>query len=106
MTVYRRDNTAQSTAHIGGGDSSGDDQTSGAESVKLDSNGKPFNYPEFRVPKKEYAEFMDQVGRKYDTEYKGRAICVYKNTKKIYYFENRGIGDYNIFRVERNRRNE
>ena len=88
----------------GSGSNSG--LTDSSESVRLDSNGVPFNYPRVEIPPKEYAEFIDQVGRTWHSKYEGKELCIYANTKKLYYFENRGIGDYNIYRVGRNRRNE
>lgn len=75
--------------------------TNNKNNVKLDSNGKPFKYPTVYIQdKKEYAAFMDQVGRRYNKLYKGKAFCKIKFTDKIYYFENRGIGDYNIYKIK------
>lgn len=69
--------------------------------VKLDSNGKPFRYPEVRLnDPKEYAAFMDQVDLRYDTHYKGKPFCAIAFTDKTIYFENHGRSDYNIYKVE------
>ncbi len=68
--------------------------------VKLDSNGKPFRYPEVRLnDPKEYAAFMDQVDLRYDTHYKGKEFCHITFTDKKILFENHGRGDYNIYSV-------
>lgn len=69
--------------------------------VKLDSNGKPFRYPEVRLDDpKEYRMFMDQVDLRYDTHYKGKTFCAIAFTDKTIYFENHGRSDYNIYKVE------
>ena len=69
--------------------------------VKLDSNGKPFRYPEVRLDDpKEYRMFMDQVDLRYDTHYKGKPFCAIAFTDKTIYFENHGRSDYNIYKVE------
>lgn len=68
--------------------------------VKLDSNGKPFRYPEVRLDDpKEYRMFMDQVDLRYDTHYKGKEFCHITFTDKKILFENHGRGDYNIYSV-------
>ncbi len=80
-------------------DNGGNDLTDGSESVRLDSNGVPFKYPNVKVSKKEYARFMSQVDLKYDTHYLGKEYCHIEFTDKTYLFENRGRGDYNIYRI-------
>ena len=87
-----------------GGSGTGGDLTNTQESVRLDSNGVPFNYPNVYLPPKEYKNFTDQVGRTWHSKYKGKELCRYTTTKKTYYFENRGIGDYNIYRVKEHKK--
>lgn len=74
--------------------------TKGKKSVKLDSYGRPYKYPEVRLPPKEYANVMDEIGRWYDSKFKNEPFCRLKFTRKTYYFENHGLGDYNIYAVE------
>ncbi len=81
-------------------DNGGNDLTDHSESVRLDSNGVPFNYPNIELPYKEYKSFTDNVGMVYHSKYEGKEYCRYSTTRKTYYFENRGIGDYNIYRVK------
>lgn len=76
------------------------DLTKSENSVKLDSNGVPFKYPEVHIDdKKEYAAFMDQVGLRYEKYYEGNEFCHISFTNKTYLFENHGRGDYNIYRI-------
>ena len=77
------------------------DLTNELKDVRLDSNGKPFKYPTIKLPKKEYANVMDEIGRNWNSKYEGKEMCRLKFTNKTYYFENRGIGDYNIYHVEK-----
>ena len=77
------------------------DLTKSENSVKLDSNGVPFKYPTVQLPKKEYANVMDEIGRNWNSKYEGKEMCRLKFTNKTYFFENRGIGDYNIYHVEK-----
>ena len=85
----------------GGSSKSGTGLTKPKKGVKLDSNGKPFNYPTVKLPKKEYANVMDEIGRNWNSKYEGKEMCRLKFTNKTYFFENRGIGDYNIYHVEK-----
>lgn len=75
--------------------------TNELKDVRLDSNGKPFKYPTIKLPKKEYANVMDEIGRNWNSKFEGKEMCRLKFTNKTYYFENRGIGDYNIYHVEK-----
>ena len=92
-----------------GGGSSGqtatnkNDLTNELKDVRLDSNGKPFKYPTIKLPKKEYANVMDEIGRNWNSNYEGLEYCRLKFSNKTYYFENRGIGDYNIYKVKKGR---
>ena len=75
--------------------------TKNKNNVRLDSNGVPFRYPTVNLPKKEYAEVMGEIGRWWHTKFEGKELCRLDFTDKTYYFENRGIGDYNIYRVKK-----
>lgn len=81
----------------GGGAKSG--LTKGSKSVRLDSNGIPFEYPTVELPYKEYKNVTDEIGMCWHSKYQGKAFCRIVFTDKTYYFENHGIGDYNIYRV-------
>ena len=85
-------------------DNGGNDLTDGSESVRLDSNGIPFCFPNIHLPYKEYKSFTDQVGRNWYSKYEGKELCQYKTTQKTYYFENRGIGDYNIYAIKEHKK--
>lgn len=80
---------------------SGSSLTKTVKSVRLDSKGSSFRYPTINLPKKEYADVIGEIGRLWHTKYQGKALCVLSFTDKVYYFENRGIGDYNIYAVEK-----
>ena len=74
--------------------------TKGSKSVKLDSYGQPYRFPTVWLPPKEYANVMDEIGRWYEDNFKNQPFCRLEFTNKTYYFENHGIGDYNIYGVE------
>lgn len=78
--------------------------TKNTANVKLDSEGKPFKFKAVQLPKKEYAEVMSEIGRWWHTKYDGVEFCRMDFTDKTYFFENRGIGDYNIYNVRRNKK--
>lgn len=103
-----RDEHGRFTFGSGGGSSgkagtSKNDLTNASKDVRLDSNGKPFEYPTIKLPKKEYANVMDEIGRNWNSNYEGLEYCRLKFSNKTYYFENRGIGDYNIYKVKKGR---
>ena len=75
--------------------------TTSRKNVRLDSNGVPFSYPTVKLSKKEYADVMGEIGRCWHSKYQGKELCHLEFTDKTYYFENRGIGDYNIYRVKK-----
>ena len=73
--------------------------TKSSKNVRLDSNGIPFQYPTVELPYKEYKNVNDEIGMCWHSKYQGKELCRIVFTHKTYYFENRGIGDYNIYRV-------
>ena len=87
----------------GGGGTASESLTNSKNNVRLDSNGVPFRYPTVNLPKKEYANVMSEIGRQWHVKYQGKEFCQLDFTDKKYYFENRGIGDYNIYRVRKDR---
>ena len=68
-------------------------------SKRVDKNGVPFKYDTIYLDPKEYKNVVDEIGRWYPKKYVGKAFCHCDFTDKTYYFENRGIGDYNIYEV-------
>ena len=87
----------------GSGSTASESLTNSKNNVRLDSNGVPFRYPTVNLPKKEYANVMSEIGRQWHVKYQGKEFCQLDFTDKKYYFENRGIGDYNIYRVRKDR---
>lgn len=79
----------------GGGASKG--LTSGRKSVKLDSKGNPYNYPELRLPKKEYGKVVREIDDLYDTNYKGRTSAQHRSGNYKYFFEIHDFNEYNIY---------
>ena len=85
----------------GGGSSAKKGLTKKSNNVKLDSNGKPFKYPEvFIKDKAEYKNVMSSIADRYKTHYEGKPFCELEFINKTYYFENHGFGDYNIYCIE------
>lgn len=71
--------------------------TSGEKSVKLDSKGKPYNFPELRLSKKEYGKVIHEINTLYDTKYKGLKRSVHVSGNYAYRFEIHEFDEYNIF---------
>lgn len=69
----------------------------GKGKIKNDFNGKPYNYPELKLPKKEYGTVIRQIDDYYSSKYEGKAIGIHSTIKYSYKFEIRGYNDYNIF---------
>lgn len=84
-----------------GGKSSAKGLTNQAKGVRLDMEGKPFDFPTVMLPKTEYAHVCKEISTYWHEKYKGHAYCQLELPKKIYNFENRSFGDYNIYRVRK-----
>lgn len=67
---------------------------------RTDMNDNEFDYPTVNLPKKEFAEVMSAINKRYRKYYEGLADCMYDNGIKKYHFENRGFQDVNIYDVE------
>ena len=70
--------------------------------LPLDSNGKPFSKPSFWLNPKEYAKICSEINRKYDSMYRDQLIFAHVSfgldgVAYVYWFENHGFNDYNIF---------
>ena len=72
-----------------------------AQIYKLDSNGKPFEFPLYYLDTKEYGKIISEINSNFP-KYEGKRIAVHYshdpeyNAYK-YYFENHGYNDYNIY---------
>lgn len=69
--------------------------------IRLDMKGIPFDYPTVKLPKAEYARVYSEISTNWHTNFKGIAYCELNLVKKLYFFENRGFGDYNIYDVKK-----
>lgn len=67
---------------------------------RLDMNGKRFSDPTIDLPEQEFAEVMEGINLRYRRHYEGKRRCFYDSGIKLYYFENRGYQDVNIYDVE------
>ena len=68
----------------------------------LDANGLPFSKPAFWLHPKEYGKIISEINNIYDMQYEGQKICAHPSfgidgIAYIYWFENHGFNDYNIF---------
>ena len=57
----------------------------------------------FPLPHKEYGKICSEINSVYDARYKGKKIAAHPSfgvdgRAYVYWFENRGFNDYNIFR--------
>ena len=75
--------------------------SSGNFYIPFDSNGKPYKYPEYHLPKKEYARVSGGISTLYSSRYENKTFGEYPTVNKIYYFENHGFSEYNIYKVNK-----
>ena len=66
----------------------------------LDANGNPFKYPTFILDTGEYAKIYNEINTNY-SKFEGKEKCVhlsyYGEKAYMYYFENHGFDNYNIY---------
>ncbi len=70
--------------------------------IPTDMEGRPFSRPAFILRTDEYAKIKSEIDSLYHALYKGKEICVHVSfgldgNVYVYWFENHGYGDYNIF---------
>lgn len=70
-------------------------------SYPLDSSGVPFRYPSALISMAEKEKIRHEVNTNY-VKYQNKRLCVHMsygldNRAYIYYFENRGFDDINIY---------
>lgn len=71
--------------------------TNSQKSVKLDSKGVPYKYPELRLPKKEYGKVIRAIDDLYASKYEGKSKGWLTLSKGTYKFEIHGFNEYNIY---------
>ncbi len=70
--------------------------------LPLDTNGIPFSKPRFWLRPNEYGKICSEINIIYEAQYKGKRIAAHPSfgidgKAYIYWFENHGFDDYNIF---------
>lgn len=70
--------------------------------LPLDSYGQPFSKPSFFLDFKEYKKIISEINDIFEVKYKGKRICAHPSfgidgKVYIYWFENHGFDNYNIF---------
>ena len=70
--------------------------------LHLDECGASFTKPTFWLDKEEYSKIVSEINTVYYTKFKGKRICAHTSFDEngsvyLYWFENRGFNDYNIF---------
>ena len=73
----------------------------GERSQSFDQNGEPFIFPTCILSRREYAKIVSEINTNYEL-YRGKGFCVHYTVGAddryyMYYFENHGYDDYNIF---------
>ncbi len=71
---------------------------------RYDAIGIRFKYPTYYLPKDEYAKIIEEINTNYES-YKDERFSVHftldnNDTYQMYYFENHGFDDYNIYMKE------
>lgn len=74
----------------------------GFTGLPLDTNGFSFNMNTFYLDPKEYSKIYSEINQIYEIQYKNKAIASHVSygidgIAYIYWFENHGYNDYNIF---------
>ena len=64
--------------------------------------GMPFFMPSFWLQPEEYGKIVSEINHSYETLYKDKRVAAHASfgidgEAYIYWFENRGFDDYNIF---------
>ncbi len=75
--------------------------TNEKNSVKLDSKGVPYSYPELRLPKKEYGKVIHEINTAYYSKYSGKEKGILFLNKSTYLFEIHDFDEYNIYFKEK-----
>ncbi|MCM1023829.1 MAG: phage portal protein [Prevotella sp.] len=95
---YNHNHDPKTGKFTSGGGSSSKGLTKGRGSVKLDSKGNPYSYPELRLPKKEYGKVMHEIDTLYHSRYEGKKRGWVTISKDTYYFEIHEFNEYNIYK--------
>lgn len=71
-------------------------------SIPLDENGISFSRPVFQLDIREYKKIVSEINCAYDVKYKNKLLCSHASfgidgVAYIYWFENHGFNDYNIY---------
>ena len=70
--------------------------------LPLDANGYTFSKPAFWLMPNEFSKIVSEINQAYEAQYKGKIIASHPSygvdgKMYIYWFENHGFNDYNIF---------
>ena len=72
------------------------------KSLPIDTKGKPFTKQAFWLEPAEYSKITSEINQLYSAVYEDKAIAAHTSfgidgNAYIYWFENHGYDDYNIF---------
>lgn len=70
--------------------------------LPVDANGKPFSMPSFWIEPKEYGKIIREINQVYYAQYADKRKALHASfgldgQPYIYWFENHGYNNYNIF---------
>ena len=70
--------------------------------LPIDANGVSFSRPAFWLDGREYAKIISEINNQYYSNYRNEEICLLVSfgidgVAYIYWFENHGFNNYNIF---------
>lgn len=65
------------------------------------NNSNNFEFPPFELPRQEYGKIIHEINTNY-SKYKGKKLAIHRSLDLqgnycVYFFENHGYGNYNIF---------
>lgn len=67
--------------------------------IPYDQKGNAFGKPEYHLPPKTYKKIVGEINTEYDSKHKGKKLSYHRSANKVYYFENHGYDDFNIYDV-------
>ncbi len=70
--------------------------------IPIDAKGYSFSRPAYLLDYREYSKIISEINQIYEVQYRGKRIAAHTSfgidgIAYVYYFENHGFDDYNIF---------
>ena len=67
--------------------------------IPYDQKANAFGKPEYHLPPKTYGRIRSAINTEYYSKHEGKKYSYHRASNKVYYFENHGYDDFNIYDV-------